>query len=233
MDAQQIRQPQAPVLGLGAAAAVVAVVVGVLVLTGDDDEPVATDGTTTTTTTAESTTTTTDDDHHDGAVPDASTPTCPCSRIRRRRSASTTRSRLATAFATDFVGFSDPVVGEFQQGDAAPARSRCGASPRARRRWCCVRQLEDDTWYVIGATTDSIRLATPRSGDTITLAAAARPGRPTPSRAPCRCGLYADGMQEPIGETFVTGRGDGVLGDFTGELDVRRTPPAPPTACWC
>ena len=31
--------------------------------------------------------------------------------------------------------------------------------------------------------------------------------------------LYADGVQEPIGETFVTGRGDGVLGDFTGELE--------------
>ena len=31
--------------------------------------------------------------------------------------------------------------------------------------------------------------------------------------------LYADGVQEPIGETFVTGRGDGVLGDFTGEIE--------------
>ena len=31
--------------------------------------------------------------------------------------------------------------------------------------------------------------------------------------------LYADGVQEPIGETYVTGRGDGVLGDFTGELE--------------
>jgi hypothetical protein len=30
--------------------------------------------------------------------------------------------------------------------------------------------------------------------------------------------LYVDGTQEPIAETFVTGRGDGVLGDFTGEL---------------
>ena len=27
-----------------------------------------------------------------------------------------------------------------------------------------------------------------------------------------------DGTQEPVAETFVTGRGDGVLGDFTGEL---------------
>jgi hypothetical protein len=35
--------------------------------------------------------------------------------------------------------------------------------------------------------------------------------------------LYVDGTQDPIAETIVTGRGDGVLGDFSGELDYTDT----------
>ncbi len=81
-----------------------------------------------------------------------------------------------------------------------------------------VRQLEDDTWYVIGVTTDSIRLTTPRSATRSPRRSRSR-ARPTPSRATCRCGLYADGCRSPSATTFVTGRGDGVLGDFTGEIE--------------
>ena len=81
-----------------------------------------------------------------------------------------------------------------------------------------VRQLEDDTWFVIGATTDSIQLATPAAGATI---ASPQPliGMAYAFEGTVNVRLYVDGTQEPIAETVVTGRGDGVLGDFTGELN--------------
>jgi hypothetical protein len=80
-----------------------------------------------------------------------------------------------------------------------------------------LRQLEDDAWYVIGVTTDSIRLATPQIGDTLTSPQPLE-GQAYAFEGNVQVLLYADGVQEPIGETHVTGRGDGVLGDFSGEI---------------
>ena len=56
----------------------------------------------------------------------------------------------ARSFAVDFVGMTDPVVGEFQPGDSrsgeVPVRGFADGAPSA----VLVRQLEDDTWFVIG-----------------------------------------------------------------------------------
>ena len=82
-----------------------------------------------------------------------------------------------------------------------------------------LRQLEDDAWYVVGVSTDSIRLTTPAIGDTLTSPQPLE-GQAYAYEGNVQVRLYADGVQEPIGQTHVTGRGDGVLGDFTGELDV-------------
>ena len=216
MDAQQDDHRKRLFIGIGAAAAIVAVVVGVLVLNGDDDDPVATDGTTTTTTTESTTTTTTVETTT--TVPfqtvDADVAVFPDPTTSRRFDDPVA---VTTAFATDFLGFSDPVVGAFAQGDGRSGEVEVRGFPEGAPTVVLVRQLEDDTWFVIGATTDAIRLATPASGDTIT---SPQPltGMAYAFEGTVAVSLYVDGTQEPVAETFVTGRGDGVLGDFTGEL---------------
>ena len=217
MDAQRSDNRKRVLLGLGAAAAVVAIVIGVVVLTDDDDEPVSSDDTTTTTesttttSTTESTTTTTD-------VPG-----------RRSRRAGVPGSDDVAAVRRPDVGgprVRDRGSGYTRPGASAsssratpgPARSSSGRFAEGAPSVVLLRQLEDDAWYVIGVSTDSIRLTTPQIGDTLTSPQPLE-GQAYAYEGNVQVRLYADGVQEPIGETIVTGRGDGVLGDFTGELE--------------
>jgi Immunoglobulin-like domain of bacterial spore germination len=214
MDAQRSDNRKRVLLGLGAAAAVVALVLAAVVLTDDDEDPVSSDGTTTTTeattTTTDPTTTTTTTfegvDHDVPVYPDPTT----SQRFSDPDSA-------ARAFAT-FAGFTDPVIGSFQQGDSRSGeieiRSFDGGAPSV----VLLRQLGDDAWYVIGVSTDSIRLTTPEPGATLT-SPQELSGQAYAYEGNVLVQLYADGVQEPIARTNVTGRGDGVLGDFTGELE--------------
>ena len=117
MEAQQHDNRNRVFLGIGSAAVIIAVIVGVLALTGDDD-PVSSDGTTTTsettttedTTTTEGTTTTTTFAGIDPALPVFPDPTT-SQRFDDPKAA-------ATAFVSDFLGFSTPIVGDFAQGDS-------------------------------------------------------------------------------------------------------------------
>src|SRR4029079_9167443 len=79
-----------------------------------------------------------------------------------------------------------------------------------------VRQLEDDSWFVIGSTTDSIQLATPEPRATIT-SPQELIGMAYAFEGTVNVRLYVDGTQEPVADTVVTGRRDGVLGDFSGK----------------
>jgi hypothetical protein len=219
MDAQQDDKRNRLALGVGAAAAIIAVIVGVVVLTGDDDDTAVVSDTTTTeattTTTADTTTTT-----------EATTTTAAFATVDPANAAfpdPTTSRRfdspeaVAQAFATDLVGFSAPVLGPFQQGDARSGEIEVRAFEDGAPTTVLVRQLEDDTWFVIGAVTDSIQLASPAAGDPVA-SPQALAGSAYAFEGTVDVRLFADGAAEPVGETFVTGRGDGVLGDFTGEL---------------
>jgi hypothetical protein len=217
MDAQRSDNRKRLLLGLGAAAAVVAIVIGVVALTDDDDEGVSSDGTTTTesTTTSESTTTT------EGSTTtvtfqsvDPDVPVYPDPTTSQRFS---DPDAAARAFA-GFVGYTEPVFGEFQQGDARSGEIELRSFAEGAPSVVLLRQLEDDAWYVVGVSTDSIRLTTPAIGDTLTSPQPLE-GQAYAYEGNVQVRLYADGVQEPIGTTHVTGRGDGVLGDFTGALE--------------
>jgi hypothetical protein len=214
MDAQRSDNRRRVLLGLGAAAAVVAIAIGVVALTDDDEEPVSSDGTTTTTT--EPTTTTEESTTTTAAFPtvDPDVPVYPDPTTSQRFDDPVA---AAQSFAT-WVGFTEPVVGDFQQGDARSGEVEVRAFEDGAPTVVLLRQLEDDAWWVIGATTESIQLATPEPGATI-----ASPqdlvGQGYAFEGNIAVRLYADGVQEPIAETFVTGRGDGVLGDFSGQLE--------------
>ena len=213
MDAQPADNRKRVLIAIGAIAAVVAVVLAVVVLTKDDDDAVTSDSTTST---SESTTTSTSSTST--SLPfqsvDLDVPVYPDPATSQRFDDPVA---AALAFAT-WAGYREPQVGEFQQGDSRSGEVELRAFEQGSPSVVLLRQLEDDHWYVIGVSTDSIVLTTPEIGDTLTSPQPLE-GQAYAFEGTVQVRLYADGVQEPIGETFVTGRGDGVLGDFSGELE--------------
>lgn len=215
MQAQQARNRNRLVIGIATAAAAVAIVVGVLALSGDDDERVdtAASSTETTSTTSGPTTETT-----------TMTPAPPVDPAAVVFPDPTTSRRFddpaaaASAFATDVLGFRDPIVGDFAQGDSRSGEVDVRAfATQPHPTTVLVRQLDDDTWFVLGAVTESIRLDTPAPGATI---ASPQPleGAASAFEGTVDVRLLVDGVLEPIATTFVTGSGDETMGPFTGEL---------------
>lgn len=214
MEPERTSTQRRVLLVVGALVVVVAGVVGVLALTADDDDP---DPTTTTwststspstSTTLGATTTTLSPDELDAAMfPD-----------RRRSRTFDDPVALARAFAVEVLGFDDPVVGGFAAGDSRSGEVAVTFRPDAPPTTVLVRQLGNDAWYVLGSAAEPIVLATPTAGAVLT---APQPlaGQAYAFEGTVDVALYADGIDEPIAATVVTGRGDGVLGDFSGEID--------------
>jgi hypothetical protein len=216
MHAQRSDNRKRILLGLGGAAAIAVVVIAAVVLTADDDEPVSSGTTSSSSTTTSSTTSTTEGTTtttFQGVDPDA--PIYPDPTTSQRFDEPTA---LALAFVRDFIGFTDPVVGDYKAGDSRSGEVEVRGFADGAPTFVAVRQLEDDHWYVVGASTDSIRLSTPEVGDTLTSPQPLE-GQAYAFEGTVAVRLFADGVQEPIGETFVTGRGDGVLGPFSGEIE--------------
>ena len=213
MDAQRSDNRKRVLFGVGAAAAVVAIVLGVTVLMDDDDQPVSSGETTSssTSTSSSSTSSTTTTTVFEGVDPDV--PVYPDPTTSQRFD---DPQAAAAAFAT-WAGYTQPVLGAFQQGDGRSGEIELRSFEQGAPSIVLLRQLDDDAWYVIGVSTASIHLTTPAIGDTLTSPQPLE-GQAFAYEGNVQVRLYADGVQEPIGETHVTGRGDGVLGDFTGEL---------------
>jgi hypothetical protein len=81
-----------------------------------------------------------------------------------------------------------------------------------------VRQMSDDNWYVLGATTPEIEVDEPTAGSAIDHPLQVA-GRAAAYEGTVQVAVYGWGVDEPLGTGFVTGRGDGELGPFTGEID--------------
>jgi hypothetical protein len=125
---------------------------------------------------------------------------------------------LVAAFATEVVGMTDPIVGDFAQGDSrsgeVEVRGFAGGAPTT----VFVRRLEDDTWFVLGAVTASIQPDQPAAFDTV-VSPLALTGAAFAFEGTVQVAMFADGTDAPVGATFVTGRGDGVLGPYEGQIE--------------
>lgn len=216
MDTQRDTNRNRLLLALGSAAAAVAIVIGVIALTDDDTRTI--DTADTTTTVSEPTTTSTSEPSTTTVVTppivDPGPAVFPDPTTSRRFD---DPAAAAQAFATDLLGFSEPLVGDFMQGDSRSGEVEIRSFPQGFPTTVLVRQLEDDTWFVIGAVVESIRLDEPAQGATIATPQVLK-GAASAFEGTVSVRLFVDGVVEPIAETFVTGRGDGELGDFTGEL---------------
>ena len=124
----------------------------------------------------------------------------------------------AAGFATEYLGFTDPVVGPFQQGDARSGEVEIRPQASGPVTTVLVRRLApDDSWWVIGASTGNIQLASPEALATITSPVTVS-GTSTAFEATVNVEVRQDGTLEPLAADVVMGGSMGTMGPFSKEI---------------
>ncbi len=111
----------------------------------------------------------------------------------------------ATGFATDFVGFDEPIVGEYRAGDNRSGEVEIRAFENGPATTVFVRQLTaDDSWWILGAVSENIAIDEPETGAEVASPLTVS-GTAEAFEGTVDVQLRADGNGEPIFEGFVTG----------------------------
>jgi hypothetical protein len=125
----------------------------------------------------------------------------------------------ATSFAVDYLGFTDPRVGDFQAGDSRSGEVPVRAGAVGPTTVVLVRQLtEDDTWWVLGAAAENITIESPDQGATVSSPLTVA-GTALAFEGTVDVELRADDHGEPIATDFVTGSGGPEPGPFEDEIE--------------
>jgi hypothetical protein len=197
-------------LPLGLLAAVLALGLG-LSACGDDEAADTT--TTTTTTTTEATTSTTTS---------TSTPAAEVGlAVWPPADGSVTYDdpvEAARGFATEMAGFTDPVLGEFMQGDSRSGEVEVRPREDGPVTLALVRQLEGENWSVIAAVTDDLQPDRPERDSTITSPVTVG-GTSTAFEATIQVAVKALRSGEPLGQTFAMGGSMGEMGPFETSIE--------------
>jgi len=124
----------------------------------------------------------------------------------------------ARAFATDYVGFVNPVVGAFEQGDNRSGEVPVQAKTAGPVTTVLVRQLgSDGSWSVIGSSTPNIQVTAPAVLATVT-SPMTMAGNSTAFEATVNVEVREDSNTTPLGKGFVMGGANGQMGPFTATL---------------
>lgn len=209
------RRPILLIVALAVAIAVIAALVAVIVWPDDSDdvttEPTTTDAPATTASTAAPSTT---------AVPptvapvDTSTAVFPYGTGDVRYFDPVEAAR---AFAVDFVGFTDPLVGEFMQGDARSGEVEVRPTANGPVTTVFVRQLgTDGSWWILGSATAYITAEIPGQGDAISSPVTVS-GSALTFEGMVVVEVREDSVREPLGTGYVTGGGD-EMRPFSGQV---------------
>jgi hypothetical protein len=133
----------------------------------------------------------------------------------------------ARSFATDVLGFTELVLGSATPTGEATAEVVIQDREDGPETRVSVQQMEDGAWYVVGAATDDIRVATPTPGTSL-----ASPfettGEALAFEGNVEVLVLAQDDPMPIGQGVVTGSGTPPAGPFEGRIDF--TPPPEPVA---
>ncbi|MEE1620999.1 Gmad2 immunoglobulin-like domain-containing protein [Zafaria sp. J156] len=124
----------------------------------------------------------------------------------------------AAGFAEDFAGFTDPLYGEFQQGDSRSGELEVTAVADGAVTTVLLRELSDGNWYAIGATSSEIQVEVPEPGAQIN-APVAVSGQSRAFEAVVEVAVRAHGSSEPLGTGIVMGGAGPELGPFSGSID--------------
>ena len=131
----------------------------------------------------------------------------------------------ASSFATDYLGFTAPVVGAFQQGDTRSGEVEIRPRADGPVTTVLVRQVEDDdSWWVIGAATANIQVTAPEALAAITSPVTVT-GQSTAFEATVNVEVRQDDTRTPLVEDTFMGGSMGEMGPFSKELSY-----GPPSA---
>jgi spore germination protein GerM len=129
-----------------------------------------------------------------------------------------TPAAAAKGFATDFLGFVDPVVGTFRAGDSRSGEVPIRPSATGPETTVLVRELgPQGSWWVLGASTANIQVTAPAALDSISSPVAVR-GTSTAFEGTVAVEVREDGARHPLGTGYVTGGANGQMGPFDGSL---------------
>ncbi len=131
----------------------------------------------------------------------------------------------ARTFAVDYLGFVDPIVGAYQPGDSRSGEVTIAASASGPETTVLVRMLTSaNTWWVLGAATQNIRLESPAALATIS-SPVVLSGQSTAFEATVNVQIRQDGTLTPLKEDIVMGGANGVMGPFSKAISF----PSPST----
>jgi hypothetical protein len=125
----------------------------------------------------------------------------------------------ARSFAVDFVGFTDPVVGEFLVADSRSGEVEVKPSDDGPITIVFVRKLvDDDSWWVLGSASQNVIIANPPVRATVDSPLTVS-GQARAFEGNVKVELRADGAAEPLFTGTVTGGAGPDLGPFEGTFE--------------
>jgi len=121
----------------------------------------------------------------------------------------------ARSFAESYLGFVAPVVGDFQQGDTRSGEVVIKPDASGPSTTVLVRQLApDDSWWVLGASTPNLQLASPAAlaliGSPVTIT-----GQSTAFEATVNFEIRQNGTLTPMVADYFMGGSMGQMGPFS------------------
>lgn len=123
----------------------------------------------------------------------------------------------AGGFAEELAGFTDPVYGEFMQGDSRSGELEVRPVADGAVTTVLLRQLSDGQWYAIGAASSEIQLDMPVASamisSPVTLSGSSRAFEAT-----VEVEVNAHGTAEPLGTGIVMGGSGPDLAPFSGSI---------------
>jgi hypothetical protein len=121
----------------------------------------------------------------------------------------------AVGFAIDYLGFADPIAGEFMAGDSRSGEVEIRSVDTGPTTVVFVRQLtDDDSWWILGAASENITIDEPEALAEVTSPLTVS-GTALAFEGTVDVQLRADGNGEPIFEGFVTGSGGPEPGPYS------------------
>jgi hypothetical protein len=129
----------------------------------------------------------------------------------------------ATAFAEEYLGMTDPLVGDFRQGDALSGEVEVRSVETFTPTLVSLRMFgRAGTWWVLGAATADIEVDEPLA-DAVVSSPLTVSGRSVAFEGTVQVAIRVDGDDEPVFEGFVTGGaapGDSAPFEETFEWDA-------------
>jgi hypothetical protein len=125
--------------------------------------------------------------------------------------------RAAAGMATGLVGFTDPVVGPFRQGDSRSGEVDIRPKSTGPATTVLVRRMSDGHWYAIGASSGDLRLTTPDVGTAVSSPVTVS-GFSTAFEGTIVVSVVAQGGARPLGRKPLIGGANGDVGPFNGQI---------------